>query len=37
MKERNSDNLKIFVQNHIEPGTHITHDGWAGYTVPDLV
>lgn len=31
MKERNSDNLKIFVQNHIEPGTHITHDGWAGY------
>ena len=28
---RNSANLKLFAMNHILPGTHITHDGWAGY------
>ena len=28
---RTSENIKIFVQNHILPGSHITHDGWAGY------
>ena len=27
MHERTSENLKIFVNNHIEAGTHITHDG----------
>ena len=32
IKQRNSQNLKIFAMNHIEPGTHITHDGWTGYT-----
>ena len=35
MKERNSTNLKIFVQNHIAPGTNITHDGWNGYNFLD--
>ena len=28
---RNSANLKLFAMNHILPGTHISHDGWAGY------
>ena len=32
---RNSDNLKIFVENHIEPGTKIVTDGLAGYTFLD--
>ena len=31
INERNSANLKIFVYNHIVPGTHIIHDGWSGY------
>ena len=32
---RNAQNIKIFVQNHILPGSHITHDGWAGYSFLD--
>ena len=31
MKNRNQNNLKIFVYNHIIPGTNISHDGWEGY------
>ena len=23
-----SANIKIFVKNHIQPGSHITHEGW---------
>ena len=26
--ERNMSNLNIFIQNHIEPGSNIIHDGW---------
>ena len=26
INERNSTNLKIFVYNHIVPGTHIVHE-----------
>ena len=29
--QRNSANLENFTINHILPGTHITHHGWAGY------
>lgn len=32
---RNAANLKIFVENHIEPGTKIVTDGWAGYSFLD--
>ena len=32
---RNAVNLKIFVENHIEPGTKIVTDGWAGYSFLD--
>ena len=32
---RNAQNIKIFVQNHILPGSHITHDGWDGYSFLD--
>ena len=35
ISERNSNNLKIFVFNHINPGTNITHDGWSGYNFLD--
>ena len=31
MSSRTSENLKIFVQNNIIPGTNIRHDRWAGY------
>ena len=31
MSNRNSSNLKIFITNHIIPGTNIIHDGWRGY------
>ena len=27
--------MKKFVINHIIPGTHLTHDNWAGYTFLD--
>ena len=33
--ERNQNNLKIFVNNHIVPGTTIVTDGWAGYRFLD--
>lgn len=33
--ERNTENIKIFVRNHILPGTNITHDGWLGYRFLD--
>lgn len=29
--ERNMSNLKIFIQNHIEPDSNIIHDGWRRY------
>jgi hypothetical protein len=32
---RDADSLKIFLNNHILPGTNITHDGWAGYNFLD--
>ena len=32
---RTSQNIEIFVRNHILPGTHIAHDGWAGYSFLD--
>ena len=32
---RNQENLKIFVKNHIEPGTIIVADGWSGYRFLD--
>ena len=35
IQERTSENLKIFVNNHIEAGTHITHDGWSRYNFLD--
>ena len=31
INERNSDNLKLFVTNHVLPSTHITHDNWLAY------
>ena len=31
MVHRNANNLKIFITNHIIPGTNIIHDGWRGY------
>ena len=33
--ERNGHNLKIFVSNHILPGSNLTHDGWQGYNFID--
>lgn len=30
--ERNSINLKYFVENHIEPGNNISHKGWPRYS-----
>ena len=35
VSERNSINLKYFVENHIESGTNISHDGWPGYNFLD--
>ena len=35
LPERNSQNLEIFVKNHILPGTTIVTDGWAGYNFLD--
>ena len=35
LPERNGHNLKIFVNNHILPGTNLTHDGWQGYNFLD--
>ena len=32
IKERNSTNLKIFINSHVEPGIHIVHDGWRAYS-----
>ena len=32
---RNANALKIFVNNHIIPGTNITHYGWVGYSFLD--
>lgn len=37
INQRNSANLKIFVINHIEAGSHIIHDGWRGYRFLDDV
>ena len=31
IRQRNSNNLEIFVNNHFLEGTHFTHDGWQGY------
>ncbi len=31
IRERNGNNLSIFVYNHFREGTHFTHDGWGGY------
>ena len=33
--ERNSINLKYFIENHIEPGTNISHYSWPGYSFPN--
>ena len=35
MKTRNSHNLEIFVNNHVEAGTTIVTDGWSGYSFLD--
>ena len=35
MKTRNSHNLEIFVNNHVEAGTTILTDGWSGYSFLD--
>ena len=35
IKERNSTNLKIFINNHVESGTYIVHDGWRAYSFLD--
>ena len=35
LPQRNAENIKIFIQNHIIPGTNITHDGWLGYNCLD--
>ena len=31
IKQRNAENLEIFIKNHIEAGTTIITDGWNGY------
>ena len=31
----NSQNLELFMKNHILPGSHITHDGWFVYSFFD--
>ena len=28
INERNSENLKVFITNHVLSGTYITHDNW---------
>lgn len=33
---RNGDNLKVFVQKHIIPGSSITYDGYLGYNFLDF-
>ena len=33
--ERNSNNIKTFILNHIEAGTKIITDGWQGYSFLD--
>ena len=35
MTQRSSENIKIFIKNHIIPGTNITHDGWGEYMCLD--
>ena len=35
INERNEENLKIFISNHIAPGTHIVTDGWPTYDFLD--
>jgi len=35
MTNRNAENLKIFITNHIIPGTNIIHDGWRAYSFLD--
>ena len=32
---RNEENIRIFITNHIEPGTHIISDGWPSYNFLD--
>ena len=35
INERNEENLKTFIINHIVPGTHIVTDGWPSYDFLD--
>ena len=35
LPQRNSENIKIFIKNHVIPGTNVTHDGWGGYICLD--
>lgn len=35
IRQRNTTNLAIFVNNHFREGTHFTHDGWSGYNFLD--
>lgn len=32
---RNEENIRIFITNHIAPGTHIITDGWPSYNFLD--
>ena len=31
IRERNANNISLFIYNHFREGTHFTHDGWGGY------
>ena len=35
LPERNSENIKIFITNHLIPWTNLTHDDWLGYNCID--
>ena len=35
LSEKSGSNLKIFVTNHIIPGSNIVHDDWEGYNFLD--
>ena len=35
IKDRDEETIKNFINNHIEPGSHIVTDGWFGYRFLD--
>ena len=30
IRERNANNISLFIYNHFREGMHFTHDGWGG-------